>query len=127
MAFVGVGGGLISPFNTFFEMTDEQVLDVLAQGFGQVQKRRWLVLVSHHPPKNTRLDTVYSGEHIGSISVRHFIEEKKPSIVFCGHVHEAKGVDKIGDTIIVNPGPARHGQCALADFNGKIEVKLEYL
>jgi len=127
MAFIGVGGGLISPFQTIFEMTEKQIMDVLAQGFRQVQKRRWLVLVSHHPPKNTKLDMVYAGEHVGSASVRQFIEEKKPSIVFCGHVHEARGVDQIGDTIIVNPGPARHGNCALADFNGKVEVKLEYL
>jgi len=127
MAFIGVGGGLISPFQTVFEMTEKQIMDVLTQGFKKAQKRRWMVLVSHNPPKNTKLDMLYADGHVGSVSVRQFIEERKPSIVFCGHIHEARGVDQIGDTVLVNPGPARHGHCALADFNGKIEVKLEYL
>jgi len=127
LMFLGVGGGLISPFQTPFEMTEEEIMDVLTRGFRQASSGRRLVLVSHHPPKGTKIDRLYSGKHIGSISVRRFIEEKKPSIVFCGHVHEARGIDHIGETILVNPGPARHGHYALADFNGKIEVDLDYL
>ncbi len=125
--FVGVGGGLVSPFYTPFEITDEQLEEVLNRGFEHAAERRWLVVVSHHPPKDTKLDTVYSGEHIGSSALRQFIEKNKPSIVFCGHVHEATGIDKIGNTLIVNPGPARHGRYALADFDEKIEVKLKSL
>ena len=127
MTFVGIGGALITPFYTPFEITEEQLEEVLNRGFEQAAERRWLVLVSHHPPKDTKLDTVYSGEHIGSSAVRQFIEKNKPSIVFCGHVHEATGIDRIGDTLLVNPGPARHGCYALADFDGKIEVKLSSL
>ena len=125
--FLGVGGGLISPFQTPFEMTEEEIMDVLTRGFGQAPSGRWLVLVSHNPPKDTKIDRVHTGRHIGSLSARRFIEEKRPSIAFCGHAHEAKGIDQIGETILVNPGPARHGHCALADFNEEIEAKLDYL
>ena len=41
--------------------------------------------------------------------MRRFIEDKEPFVVFCGHIHEAKGKDRIKNTIIVNPGPARDG------------------
>lgn len=122
--FVGVGGALISPFSTPFEITEEQVEETLNRGFAHAAERRWLILVSHHPPKDTKLDRVHSGEHIGSVALRQFIEKNKPSIVFCGHVHEAPGIDKIGNTILVNPGPSRHGCYALANFDEKIEVKL---
>ena len=124
--FVGVGGCLISPFYTPFELTEKEIMNVLDKGFKNILTRRWFVLVSHNPPKNTKIDVTNTGSHIGSLSIRKFVEEKKPSIMFCGHVHESRGIDQIGDTILVNPGPARQGY-ALADFNekdGSIKVNL---
>jgi len=56
-----------------------------------------------------------------------FIEDQKPHIVFCGHIHEAMGIDYIGDTVIVNTGSARQGNYAVANFNEKVEVQLEHL
>jgi putative phosphoesterase len=125
--FAGVGGGPLSPFNTPFEMTEDEIVKVLNQSFKQCQPKSWLILVSHTPPKNTKLDATFSGEHVGSSSVRLYIEDKQPSIVFCGHIHEAKGIDRIGNTVIVNPGPARHSQCAVANLDEKIEVQLDHL
>ncbi len=125
--FMGAGGGLLSPFHTPFEMTDEELMETLDRSFEHAPNKRWLILVSHHPPSKTKLDVTSGGKHIGSLSVRRFIEEKKPAVVFCGHVHEARGVDRIGETLLVNPGPARHGYCALADFNESIKVKMDRL
>lgn len=125
--FIGVGGSIKSPFHSPFELTENEVMKVLKKSFNQSLTNYRCVLVSHNPPKNTKVDTTYAGDHIGSLSIRQFIEEIKPSIVFCGHVHESRGIDQIGDTIVVNPGPARHGCYAIADFNRKIEVKLHWL
>ena len=125
--FAGVGGCPLSPFNTPFELTEDEIMKVLNQGFKQCQTKSWLILVSHTPPKNTKLDAAFSGEHVGSSSVRQYIEDKQPSIVFCGHIHEARGIDRIGNTVIVNPGPARHSQCAVANLDEKIEVRLDQL
>jgi hypothetical protein len=127
VVFAGVGGGPISPFNTPFEMTEDEIMNVLNQSFKQCQLKPWLILVSHTPPKNTKLDAAFSGEHVGSSSLREYIEDKQPSVVFCGHIHEARGIDHIGNTIIVNSGPARHRQCAIANLNDGIEVKLDHL
>ena len=124
IVFIGVGGGVIGPFQTMFEMTEEEVMNVLTLGFKHSQAKRWLILVSHSPPKDTKLDVAYTGEHVGSLSIRQFIQEKKPSIVFCGHVHEARGTDQINDTLLLNPGPAKHGHYALVDLNEKIKVEL---
>ena len=124
VTFFGFGGGPISPFSTPFEMTEKEMTDFLNNRADEPVANRWFILASHTPPKDTNLDRIYSSRHIGSESVRRFVEERKPSGVFCGHIHEARGVDKIGETILVNPGPARHGCCALVSINDTIEVEL---
>ncbi len=125
--FAGVGSCPITPFYTPFEVTEESIMVLLNQSTMQCRPRSWLILVSHTPPKNTKLDAAFIGEHVGSSSVRKYIEDKQPDIVFCGHIHEARGIDHVGNTIVVNPGPARHSQCAVANIKEKIEVKLDYL
>lgn len=67
------------------------------------------VYVLHDPPYGTALDTLYNGQHIGSMAVRRFIERYQPPLVLSGHIHEAPKVsgritDQIGDTVCVNPG-----------------------
>jgi len=123
LTFVGLGSSPPTPFNTPFEMSEEEIMKTLNRASENLAENRWFVLVSHAPPHNTRLDKAFLGHHVGSLSVRRFIEERKPSIVFCGHIHEAKGKDQINDTIIVNPGPARHNDYAEASFNNDIAIK----
>jgi len=84
-------------------------------------------VVAHSPPIYTKLDVAYFGGHVGSPSLRRFIEQNQPSVVFCGHIHEARGIDYIGDTLVANIGPARHDYCAIVGFNGKVEVQLTHL
>jgi len=127
LAFVGLGGGTISPFNTFFEMKEEEIAKILqrcVENLHELARCVGIILISHTPPKNTKLDRTFMGIHAGSISVRRFIEEKKPLLALCGHIHEAKGIDRIGDTVIVNPGPAKQGNYALIAIKG-IEVDVE--
>lgn len=103
IAFYGLGGSNISPFSTFQESSDEQIETVL-QKF-EKHNTRFHILVSHPPPVNTKVDKVFMGKHVGSIAVRHCIERFQFDLVICGHIHEARGVDTIGKTIIINPGP----------------------
>jgi Icc-related predicted phosphoesterase len=108
-----------------FYVPEEDILQILNDVFSSCPKTgHGIVLISHFPPKNTRVDLAHIGGHVGSLSLRKFIEEKQPLAVFCGHIHESRGIDRIGDTIIVNPGPASHGYYALANVNRKIEVEL---
>ncbi|MEM2940155.1 MAG: metallophosphoesterase family protein [Thermoproteota archaeon] len=99
--FAGVGGSLRTPFNTPFEMDEEGFKQILS-GF---KASKNLVLLSHSPPFNTTLDLTHAGEHVGSMMLRRFIEEDSPLLCLCGHVHERAGLsEKIGETIVVNPG-----------------------
>jgi len=125
--FFGAGGSSPSPFDTPFELTETEIANILEQGYNACQAKHRTILISHSPPKNTKVDVTSAGEHVGSLSVREFIEKTNLDLVLCGHIHEATGIDRINDTIIVNPGPARHGKCALIDFSESINVKLDHL
>ena len=123
-SFIGVGGSPLGPLHTPLEFSEDEIADLLTVAFSKCSQNKRLILISHTPPLNTRLDLAFNGEHIGSRSVRHFIEEKAPIAVFCGHVHEAIGIDKINETVVVNPGPAKYGYYAIVEIEREVEVKL---
>jgi hypothetical protein len=98
---------------------------LLEQGLKSLkQPLRFLVFVTHVPPKGTEVDLAWNGVHIGSLEVREAVEKYKPNLVVCGHVHEARGVDRIGESIVCNPGPIYDGSYAKAVFNDKVKVEL---
>jgi len=128
LSFIGAGSVPIDRVHPSpFEISDEEIFEALTQGLKQCGSRRFVIIVAHSPPLNTKLDMAYIGGHVGSSSLRIFIEQKQPSVVFCGHIHEARGMDYMGETIVANTGPARHGYCAIATSNGKVEVQLDHL
>jgi uncharacterized protein len=47
--------------------------------------------------------------------------------VLCGHIHESRGLDVIGRTQIVNPGPTAAGHYAVVDVNEEVTVHLDPL
>lgn len=106
-----------------WEISEEEIYRALNASLKKCSSRHNLVVVTHSPPINTKLDLAYAG-HIGSSSLRLFIEQTQPSVVFCGHIHEARGIDYIGETLIVNTGPVDQGYCAVAVFNEKFDVHL---
>jgi Icc-related predicted phosphoesterase len=122
-ALVGLGGSINTPFNTPFKFTEEEAEHLLNQAIRTCREGRF-ILVTHSPPKNTKLDLTRSGIHAGSYSVRRFIETKEPILVVCGHIHEAQGIDKVAHTVLVNPGPAYHGGYARIELNEKVQVSL---
>ncbi len=81
-----------------------------------------LILMAHQPPVNTKIDQVSPGRHVGSKAVREFIEKRHPLICFSGHIHEAVGIDSIGGTKLVNPGPLRNGGYAFAEVDKNTKV-----
>ncbi len=123
ITFVGLGGSVISPFKTPFEFGEAEAGRALAEAT-QTSSSQNLVLVSHCPPKNTKLDLAGGTRHVGSEAVRRFIDERKPMLVICGHIHEAQGVDSIGHVPVVNVGPARHGNYASIFLNQEARIEL---
>jgi uncharacterized protein len=59
------------------------------------------VLVTHEPPAGT-LDVAASGQHIGSRAVLDLVTRLRPRVLACGHVHESPGIERLGDTVVVN-------------------------
>ena len=63
------------------------------------------VLVLHSPPQG-HCDTAGDGDHFGSPALLRAIEEKRPRLAVCGHIHESWGCEsQIGATPVRNLGP----------------------
>jgi len=62
------------------------------------------VYVTHSPPRETALDRLYDGRPAGSRAIRSFFERHRPPLGLHGHIHESSGIDRIGSTLLVNPG-----------------------
>ncbi len=120
--FVGLGGSNPTPFNTPFELSEKEIRNKLNNLTQNVTEN--LILVTHAPPHGTEANLTKDGTHAGSKSIRKIIKDKKPIANFCGHIHEARSIDKIGKTKIVNPGPVREGFGAEAVLDGKVEINL---
>jgi Icc-related predicted phosphoesterase len=121
VGFVGVGGSLTCPGRTPNEVSEDDFEQYLAEAVSELPPGIPMILVAHQPPFETVNDVTNIGKHVGSRSVRGFIERHQPLICFTGHIHEGIGVDAIGETKIVNPGPFRNGQYAYAKLGDRVE------
>lgn len=91
--FIGYGGGGFSLTDPGFE-----------RFASRHAKKENLILITHAPPHKTRLDKLW--EHRGCRSIAKFIRKAKPLLAVSGHFHENFGKkDRIGKTLLVNPGP----------------------
>lgn len=102
-ALCGVGGAL--PFAGKFVFNEAQFANMLNDSIAGLSDDVPKILVSHQPPYNTLVDQLPDGTHVGSRSVRAFIEQAQPLICFSGHIHQAQGIEKLGETFLINPGP----------------------
>lgn len=96
-----------TPWNTYRELPESTLYVKLEDKLRKVEQPEFVILNLHAPPINTKLDAAYVNnktEHVGSTSIREIIEKYKPLLGLHGHIHESKGVDKIGETKVVNPG-----------------------
>ena len=116
--FVGVGGSLPCPGHTPNECPDGNFAACLEQLEAQIPAGRSVVFVSHQPPAQTAVDLV-GGRHTGSVAIRNFIIRNEPVLAISWHIHEAVGTDKIGETVLVNPGPLRHGKYGRIELGEK--------
>lgn len=121
VGFFGFGGAK-TPFNTPYEPGEDEIKEGLEKGFKQIKDCKEKVMVVHNPPKNTKLDRIPDGTHVGSQAVREAIQEYQPDLTICAHVHESSGKDKIGESLIYYPGPLLEGKAGVVDLEG-MEIK----
>jgi len=126
IAFIGIGGSLPCPGKTPNELSEPDFESYLTKAARDLSPTIPKILLVHQPPFGTINDLSSSGNHVGSKSIRTFIERHKPLVCFSGHIHEGVGIDAIGDTKIVNPGPLRTGHYALARIvDNSVSVDIE--
>ena len=98
--------------------------------FKKLSNPQKTIYVIHAPPFNTKLDITSNKEHVGSKSVRQFIENEQPLLTLHGHIHESPKmsgsfVDRIGKTICINVGssyPEDKLNCVVVDIDN-LDVK----
>ena len=118
-SFMGLGGSNSTPFNTPFELTDEDMEAALNDMLSSCSGIR-NILLSHAPPFGY-VDELPIG-HVGSHAIAKFMN--RFDLIVCGHIHEARGTAMYGDTTIVNLGLASHGYGAVIFLNDSVSVEL---
>ncbi|MDR3358947.1 MAG: metallophosphoesterase family protein [Desulfovibrio sp.] len=117
IAVFGAGASTRTPFGTPSEFPESAYEDWLKECWREAKKYPHTVLVSHNPPRGTACDVIPGNAHVGSAVVRVFLEEARPDVCLCGHIHEARAADRVGRTAVVNPGPLAEGGYALLRFD----------
>src|SRR3989344_506526 len=116
--FYGFGGAK-TPFGTPLEPSEEELRRGLEKGYEEVENAKWKIQVTHMPPARTKMDLIYTGAHVGSETIRKFIEERKPAAAVCSHIHEGRGTDEIGNTKIINAGRFPEGYCGIISLTDR--------
>ncbi|HEU5105319.1 MAG TPA: hypothetical protein VFU11_05720 [Solirubrobacterales bacterium] len=108
-----------TPWHTPRELDEDEIYSRLKHLADQLEAPERAIFNIHVPPWESNLDTAYEvGEDLryvtkggrpheiatGSPAVRQIIEETQPLLSLHGHIHESKGVTKIGHTVAINPG-----------------------
>jgi hypothetical protein len=109
----------MTPWKCPRDVEDEVLEARLERVMTNIKNPNTTILVLHAPPYGTNIDLapaldkdlryVTKGgqlifEHVGSKGIRKIIEKYQPLLGLHGHIHESKGYDKIGRTLVINPG-----------------------
>ena len=109
VGFYGYGGAR-TPFKTNIEPSEEELKLGLEKSWYEIKDAKFKVQVTHMPPLHTKIDLITTGLHVGSQAIRDFIESNQPTLAISAHVHEGFGMDKIGKTLLFNPGRFPEGK-----------------
>jgi Icc-related predicted phosphoesterase len=108
---VSVGYSNPTPFGTSREITEDELRLRLQAAAAQVSPGRPVIANLHAPPFGCGVldlvgnpDIPGEARHVGSHAVREFIEMTQPAVALVGHIHEGKGVVRVGKTDVFNPG-----------------------
>jgi Icc-related predicted phosphoesterase len=117
--FVGFGGQLApTGAEAFFVRCylEEEAIDSM-KPLLETNDSGKLVLLFHNPPEGEVGND--EGTQKGSRAVNRIIEMLKPAYVFCGHAHKARAIEKVDDTIVINPGALKDGCYAVVDIHAR--------
>jgi uncharacterized protein len=108
-----------TPWDTPREYPEEAIRERLEGLAGGLSNPSSAIFNLHVPPYDSRLDTApLLGQDlrvrtsmgaevtapVGSTAVRAALEEHQPLLSLHGHIHESRGIQKLGRTVAINPG-----------------------
>lgn len=127
LGIFGCGGSNETPMDTPTELPDDELGRLLEAGHAMVADAPTRLMICHTPPFDCTLDRLVNGTPVGSPAVRAFIERRAPDVAVVGHIHEGRGIARVGGTTVVNPGALRDGGFAVLDYDegGRLTAHLE--
>ena len=132
-----------TPWNTFREAPEDVLATKIDAVVSSIPDMSRAVFNFHAPPYGTGLDEapaldenlrpIHGGavmKPVGSTAVRAAILKYQPPLSLHGHIHESKGVRKLGQTLAMNPGSSYTDgvlQGAVLELNEKKGKVARYL
>jgi Icc-related predicted phosphoesterase len=114
---VSMGWTNPTPWNTFREAPEEELAARIEAVTSQIPDMGRAIFNFHAPPYGTGLDEapsldaslrpIHGGavmKSVGSTAVRDAIVRHQPMLSVHGHIHESRGIKKMGRTLAMNPG-----------------------
>jgi len=116
---IATGYSVPTPWKCPRDIPEDQLearIDAMAR---QVKRTDRAIFCTHDPPLGTvlaqapmlddKLQPIMRGGQTelfdaGSLAVKHIIDKYNPMLSLHGHIHESKGIAKVGKTICINPG-----------------------
>jgi Icc-related predicted phosphoesterase len=125
-----------TPWDTYREEDEDVLLERFERMLADLSADPERTIFNLHcPPYNTGLDEApqltaemdlkdagHSTVPVGSKAVRQVIERHQPALSLHGHIHEARGTHRLGNTLCINPGSTyEQGQLlgVVVDLDGK--------
>ena len=116
---VSTGWSNLTPWHTFRELPEPELGSRIAAMIPAGADMRRTVFNFHCPPYASGLDEAPEVDAdlnikdagralipVGSTAVREAIERHQPLLSLHGHIHEGKGVARLGKTLCINAGSA---------------------
>ncbi|HEY7632269.1 MAG TPA: hypothetical protein VH817_16300 [Thermoleophilaceae bacterium] len=109
-----------TPWDTPRECSEEELAEKIRVLAEQIEDMENAIFNIHVPPYGTGLDNAPELDEgasrmkrggsvmkpVGSTAVRDAILEYQPLLTLHGHIHESRGVQRLGKTVVINPGSA---------------------
>jgi uncharacterized protein len=119
VAMASLGVVPFTPWSTERECSEEDLAKLISELMDSLPAGRQCIMNFHCPPYGTGLDdapeldatlkpVIRGGRPsivpVGSHAVRNAIKKYQPPVSLHGHIHESRGVQRLGRTLCLNPG-----------------------
>ncbi|MBS7635803.1 metallophosphoesterase [Candidatus Bathyarchaeota archaeon] len=117
---IAIGNSNITPWNCPRDIPEDRLYEKLESLASKIGKLDHTIFCVHVPPYGSGLDVAPQLNNklkpvlgpggapvmipVGSTAVKQAIEKYQPFLSLHGHIHESRGVTKIGRTLCLNPG-----------------------